>query len=125
MAIEAGEYTTAEAMAALSLTVEEIEEMELDDPDWRPISKYGDIFLGFLKEHHPDRYDFLVSEMEIYDVCRAVDDEAREMMMTIQNQLRAKTPRPKGDFMATVRYETAIRDRAEEIVFRKIVYKVR
>ena len=89
MAIKAGEHTTAEAMAALSLTVEEVEEMERNSPNWRPMSKYGDLFCSFLKEHHPDRYDFLVSEMEIYDVCRAVDDEAREMMTTIQNQRRA------------------------------------
>ena len=125
MAIRAGKYTTAESIAALSLTVEKAEEWERDNSSEKPMSKYGDLFRNYLKEHHPDRYDFLVSEMEVYDVCRAVDDEAREMMITIQNQLRAKNPRPQNDFMATVRYETAIRDQAEEYVLREIVHRIR
>ena len=125
MALKAEKYTTAESMAALSLTVEEVEKWERSLPGYRPMSKYGNLFREYLKEYHPDRYDFLVSEMEVYDACKVVDDEAREMMITIQNQLRAKTPRPRGDFMATVQYETAIRDQAEEFVLREIVYKIR
>jgi hypothetical protein len=124
--ISKGKYTTEESIAVLAITVEEIEEMERNSVNTElPMGKYGSLFRDYLKEQHPDRYDFLVSELDVYDVCKAVDDEARAMMETLQSQLRAKTPRPKGDFMATVRYETAIRDQAEEIVLREIVFKPR
>ena len=126
--IKAGKYTTEEAMAALSLTVEEIEKMERN-PDTReqppPIGKYGSLFLNFLRENYPGRHAFLLGETVLRDVCAEVDREAREMMETVQSQLRAKKPRPKGDFLATVQYETAIRDQAEEIVLNEIVYKRR
>jgi len=122
-----GRFTTEEAIAALSMTVEEIEAME-NSPDKEPlppIGKYGSLFWDYLKENHPGRHGFLLAETTLRDVCLDVDREAREMMETLTRQLRAKTPRPKGDFMATVRYETEIRDQAEEIVLSEIVYKMR
>ena len=120
-----GQYTTEEAMAALAATVEDVEEMERNPEPLPPMGKYGSLFLQYLKEHHPGRFQFLILETTLRDVCLQVDKEAREMMETVQTQLRAKTPRPKGDFMATVRYETAIRDQAEEIVLSDIVYRSR
>jgi len=130
--IEVGKHTTEEAMAALSMTVEEIEEMEANpekyrrDEDLPPsIGKYGSLFLEFLKENYPGRHATLTLEMVLRDVCAEVNEEALDMMETVTSQLRAKTPRPKGDFMATVQYETAIRDRAEEFVLREIVYRYR
>jgi hypothetical protein len=123
-----GKYTTEEAMAALSMTVEEIEEMEAN-PDRReplpPMGKYGSLFWDYLKENHPGRHGFLLAETTLRDVCLEVDREARDMMETLTRQLRAKTPRPREDFMAAVRYETAIRDQAEETVLAEIVYKPR
>jgi hypothetical protein len=89
------------------------------------MGKYGSLFREYLKENYPARHAILLLEMQFYDVRREVDSEAREMMETLQNQLRAETPRPRGEFMAAVQYETAIRDRAEEIVLREIVYRPR
>jgi hypothetical protein len=156
-----GQFTTEEAMAALSLTVEEIEEMESQPKEPQPpMGKYGSLFWDYLKENHPGRHGFLLAETTLRDVCLEVDREAREMMETLTNQLHAKTPRPgrgprgtatpfrgertsdraertppvgaaqqsavrEDDFMAAVRYETAIRDQAEEIVLTEIVYKPR
>ena len=121
-----GKYTTEEAMEALSLTVEEIEEMEKQPKEpLPPIGKYGSLFGNYLRDNHPGRYDSLMLSMRLRDVCAEVETEAREMMDTIQAQLRAKTPRPKGDFLATVQYETMIRDQAGEVVLREIVYKRR
>ncbi|MDR2356557.1 MAG: TnpV protein [Oscillospiraceae bacterium] len=124
-----GKYTTEESMEALAMTAEEIEaaESETHEPqeEQPPIGKYGSLFRDYLKENHPGRHAYLLSETTLRDICLAVDREAREMTETVQNQLRAKTPRPQGDFMKTVRYETAIRDQAEETVLREIVYKPR
>ena len=126
--IEAGKHTSEKAMAALSMTVEEIEEME-SRPEAEPlpqIGKYGSLFLTYLRENHPGRHAFLLSETTLRDVCVKVDSEAREMMETVQSQFRAKTPKPApGDFMAMVQYNTMIRDRSEEIVLDEIVYRPR
>jgi hypothetical protein len=125
--MEPSKYTTEESMAALAMTVEEIEAME-NEPDREmppPIGKYGRLFGNFLRENHPGRYDSLMLSMTLRDVCAEVDREAMEMMWTLQEQLRAKTPRPTGDFMASVRYNTMIRDQAEEIVLKEIVYRRR
>ena len=112
-------------MAALSMTVEEIEEMEkLPKEPQPPMGKFGSLFWDYLRENHPGRHSYLLAETTLRDVCLQVDKEAREMMESLEEQLRAKTPRPK-DFMATVQYETSIRDQAEEIVLNEIVYKSR
>jgi len=130
--LEKGKHTTEEAMEALSMTVEEIEEMEAhperyQDEEAPPqIGKYGSLFLEYLKENHPGRHASLTLEMTLRDVCAEVNREALDMMETVQSQLRAKKPKPPaGNFMATVQYNTAIRDQAEEIVLNEIVYKRR
>jgi hypothetical protein len=121
-----GKYTTEEATAALAMTAEEIEEMEkLPKEPQRPMGKFGSLFWDYLKENHPGRHAYLLSETRLRNVCLEVDAEAREMMETLTRSLRAKTPRQKGDYMETVRYETALRDQAEEIVLNEIVYKPR
>ncbi len=124
-----GKYTTEESIAALAMTVEEIEEMEahpeLQEQPPR-IGKYGNLFLNYLRENHPGRHGYLLSETTLRDICAEVDREAKQMMETVQNQLRSKQPKPtSGDFMETVRYNTSIRDQAEEIVLNEIVYKPR
>jgi len=122
-----GKFTTEESMAALAMTAGEIEEME-NSPDNEPlpqIGKYGSLFLKYLRENHPGRHAFLLGETTLRDICAEVDREARDMMETVLSQLRAKKTRPKGDFMATVQYETATRDQAEEIVLNEIVCKLR
>ena len=119
-------------------TVEEIEEMKRNEEPRPSLGKYGILFWDFMKEQHPGRYSFLMLETTMREIAEEVDREAREMMDAIQSQLRRQTPRPKpgspanevrwggnGDFMATVQFETAIRDQAEEVVLRDIVYKRR
>lgn len=123
-----GKYTTEEAMAALAMTAEEVEEMERN-PDGReplpPMGKYGSLFWDYLKENHPGRHGYLLAETTLREVCLEVDREAREMMESLTRRFHAEKPRPAGDFMAAVRYETAIRDKAEEIVLSEIVYRPR
>ena len=126
--IQKGKHTTEEAAAALSLTAEEIEEIEgrSEERESLPqIGKYGSLFLQYLKENYPGRHAYLLGETTLRDICAEVDREARDMMEAVTSQFRDKIPRPQGDSMATVQYETAIRDRAEEFVLREIVYKYR
>jgi hypothetical protein len=124
-----GKYTTGESKAALAMTAEEVEAMENAPDSGEPLptmGKYGSLFWDYLKENHPGRHGYLLAETTLRDVCLQVDREAREMMETLQNQLRGKKPKPTaGDFMAAVQYNTMIRDQAEETVLNEIVFKPR
>jgi len=97
--IEAGKHTTEEAMAALSMTVEEIEEMEVNPKKYQdetdlppPISKYGSLFLKFLKENYPGRHAALTLEMVLRDVCAEVNEETLDMMETVTASFALKLP---------------------------------
>ena len=128
MSMKNGKYTTEESTAALSMTVEKIEEMESNSDNQDrlpPMGKYGSLFWDYLKEHHPGRHGFLLAETTLRDVCLQVDRAAKEMIQIIRHQLRSQSPRPNEDFMATIFYETSVRDKAEEFVLRDIVFKPR
>ena len=123
--LEDGKYTNAEVMEALSLTAEEIEELEnIPKEPLPPLGKFGSLFWEYLKENHPTRFTYHMMEMDMRDLCVQVNREAREMYNTVEEQLRKQTPRPKDDFMKIWKYETSIKDHAEEIVL-NIVYKIR
>jgi len=124
--LEDGKYTNAEVMEALSLTPEEIEELENLPKEPQPsLGKYGLKFWDYLKENHPTRFTLHQMEMDMRDLCVQVNKEAWEMHNTVEAQLRKQTPRPRGDFMETWKYETAIQDQAEEAVLKDIVFKSR
>jgi hypothetical protein len=120
-----------EAIEALRLTLEEIEEEEAlarESGDEEPrLGKYGIMFWDYQKEEHASRFEFLILEAELREVCLQVEKEALELMEELTEKLRRSIPRPNAaeDYMAAVRYETMIRDQAEEVVLREIVYRVR
>jgi len=77
--LEDGQYTSEEVMDALSLTVEEIEEMEsLPKEPLPPMGKYGNKFWDYLKENYPTRFAYHMMEMDMRDLCVQVNKEARE-----------------------------------------------
>jgi len=124
--MEDGEFTNEEVMEALSLTVEEIEELEKLPKEPLPaMGKFGHMYWDYLKENHPSRFTYYMMEMEMRDLCVQVNREAQEMMDAVEGKLRKQTPRPTGDFMEIWRYETAVRDQAEEIALNEVVFKIR
>lgn len=122
------EMSYEEAKKILAMTAEEVEAREADpaESENEPIlGKYGLLARDYLKEYHPGRYEYLLMETTLMDVLMQADKDAREMMEAVQTRLRKETPRPKGNFMAAVQYETAIHDEAEEIVLNEIIFKRR
>jgi len=107
-------------------TAEEIEQNPNMNDDAPNIGKYGRMFQEYLKSNYPGRVTELALETTLWDICAEVNTEALEMIWTLQEQLRAKNPSPETDsFMDIVRYKMWLRDTAEEIVLRDIVYKYR
>ena len=88
--------------------------------------KYGMIRKTYLKEHRPAKYSLYMLEDRLTAHLNAVDDEAKERMETLVSQMMDKqgvTEELKArDQMAWVETVNNIRNAAEEIVLKELVY---
>ena len=80
----------------------------------------------YLKEHRPAKYSLYMLEDRLTAHLNAVDDEAKERMETLISQMMDKqgvTEELKArDQMAWVETVNNIRNAAEEIVLKELVY---
>ena len=88
--------------------------------------KYGMLRRTYLKEHRPAKYSLYMLEDRLTAHLNAVDDEAKERMETLVSQMMDKqgvTEELKArDQMAWVETVNNIRNAAEEIVLKELVY---
>lgn len=88
--------------------------------------KYGMLRRTYLKEHRPAKYSLYMLEDRLTAHLNAVDDEAKERMETLVSQMMDKqgiTEELKvRDQMAWVGAVNNIRNVAEEIVLKELVY---
>ena len=88
--------------------------------------KYGMIRKTYLKEHRPVMYSLYMLEDRLTAHLNAVDDEAHERMDVLVRQMMEKqgvTEELKArDQMEWVRAVNSIRNAAEEIVLKELVY---
>ena len=94
--------------------------------DNRPIGRYGRLYLDYLKEQHPIRYNSLLLS-DHFPVCVAdLNEDAYNLLHTIIRQLaRAEgvtEDLKQQDPMVWVRAMNNIRARAEEIVLHDLIY---
>ena len=94
-----------------------------DEPTY---GKYGMLRKQFLKEHRPTRYQYLVMTGELTAHLNRVDQEARELVEILMNQMTEKqgvTEQLKiQDQMKWVGLMNNIKACAEEIVLKESVY---
>ena len=88
--------------------------------------KYGMMRKVYLKEHRPAMYSLYMLEDRLTEHLNAVDDETQEKMDILVSQMMEKqgiTEELKArDQMEWVRAVNNIRNAAEEIVLRELVY---
>ena len=89
--------------------------------------KYGMIRKTYLKEHHPAMYSLYMLEDRLTAHLNAVDDEAQERMGILVRQMMEKqgvTEELKArDQMVWVGVVNNIRNTAEEIVLKELIYR--
>lgn len=86
------------------------------------LGKYGSMARDFMKESNLNRYKEL-SSGEIENIFSKVNDEAKERLDLIVNQMLAKDPvKDPNNFWESYQYKEQIRRTAEEIVLDEIVY---
>ena len=92
----------------------------------RPIGKWGRMHREYLKEHHPIQYTNLVLSCKLWTYLADLNEQAQERLDRIMQQMKATegvTETLKAtDPMAWVQRMNSIRNRAEEIILREMIY---
>ena len=92
----------------------------------RPIGKWGRMHREYLKEHHPIRFNDLILSGQLWTYLADLNEQAQERLSSIVEQMKVSegvTEELKAaDQMAWVGSMNSIRNRAEEILLREMIY---
>jgi len=92
----------------------------------RPIGKWGRVHRDYLEQHHPILFNDLVLSGQLWAYLADLNEQAQERLSLIIDQMKAAegvTEELKAaDQMAWVEAMNSIRNRAEEIVLRELIY---
>ena len=98
---------------------------DVELPEQKPIGKYGQIHLDYLKQHRRGRYSTLLGEGRLNAYLSEVDEQAHEMLSSLTVEL-AKTQGIDEQLKATdqmrwVQLMNNVRSSAEETVMRELI----
>ena len=92
----------------------------------RPIGRWGRLHRDYLEQHHPIRFNDLVLSGQLWIYLADLNEQAQERLALIIDQMTASegvTEKLKtADQMAWVGAMNSIRNRAEEIILREMIY---
>ena len=98
---------------------------DVELPEQKPIGKYGQMHLDYLKQHRRGRYSALLGEGRLNAYLTSVDEQAHEML----NSLTVEFAKAQGidehlkatDQMRWVQMMNNVRSSAEETVMRELI----
>lgn len=100
--------------------------IELPEPDPRPIGKWGRLHKTYLKEYKPFVYDDLLTTFNLDSYLADVNEQATEMLDHVIEQMakaEGVTEELKArDQMEWVHQMNNIRVRAEEVILADLIY---
>ena len=92
----------------------------------RPIGKWGRMHRDYLKEHHPIQFNLLALSGYFHTYFAELNEQAQERLDRIIQQMQeveSITEALKAtDPMGWVQKMNSIRNRAEEIILREVIY---
>ena len=101
--------------------------LTLSSEEQRPIGKWGRMHRDYLKEHRPIRFNDLVLSGQLWTYLADLNEQALERLSLIIEQMKESegvTEELKADDqMAWVGAMNSIRNRAEEIILREMIYE--
>ena len=93
----------------------------------RPIGKWGRMHRDYLEQNHPIRFDDLVLSGQLWTYLADLNKQAQERLSLIIEQMTAAegvTEELKAiNQMAWIVAMNSIRNRAEEIILRELIYE--
>ena len=101
--------------------------LTLSSEEQRPIGKWGRMHRDYLKEHRPILFNDLILSGRLWTYLADLNEQAKERLSLIIEQMKASegvTEELKAtDQMAWVGAMNSIRNRAEEIILRELIYE--
>ena len=99
----------------------------LSSEEQRPIGKWGRMHRDYLKEHRPILFNDLVLSDRLWTYLADLNEQAQDRLSLIIEQMKASegvTEELKAaDQMAWVGAMSSIRNRAEEIILREMIFE--
>ena len=98
--------------------------IELKPVEDKILNKYGRMRRVFLQEHNPILFDDLVLTEQLFPHLYDVQEITEKRVEVIMAGLLEKNPAPdkETDAMAWVRHMNLLKEMAEEIVVREVIY---
>ena len=100
--------------------------LTLSSEEQRPIGKWGRMHRDYLKEHHPILFNDLILSGRLWTYLADLNEQAQERLSVIVEQMKEAegvTEELKAsNQMAWVGDMNSIRNRAEEIILREMIY---
>ena len=100
--------------------------LTLSSDEQRPIGKWGRMHRDYLEQHHPIRFNDLVLSGQLWTYLADLNEQTQERLSLIVEQMKTSegvTEELKAaDQMAWVGAMNSIRNRAEEIILREMIY---
>ena len=100
--------------------------LTLSSEEQRPIGKWGRMHRDYLKEHRPILFNDLVLSDRLWTYLADLNEQAQKRLSLIVEQMKASegvSEKLKAtDQMAWVVAMNSIRNRAEEIILREMIY---
>ena len=101
--------------------------LTLSSEEQRPIGKWGRMHRDYIKEHRPFLFNDLVLSGQLWTYLADLNEQAQERLSLIIEQMKASegvTEELKAsNQMAWVGAMNSIRNRAEEIILREMIYE--
>ena len=92
----------------------------------RPIGKWGRVHRDYLKEHRPILFNDLILSGQLWTYLADLNEQAQERLSLIIEQMKASEGVTEdlkaADQMAWVGAMNSIRNRAEEIILREMIF---
>ena len=93
----------------------------------RPIGCWGRLHRNYLEQHHPIRFNDLILSGQLWTYLADLNEQAQERLSLIVEQMKVSegvTEELKATYqMAWVGAMNSIRNRAEEIILREMIYR--
>ena len=100
--------------------------LTLSSEEQRPIGKWGRMHREYLKEHRPILFNDLILNGQLWTYLADLNEQAQERLSLIIDQMKEAegvTEKLKAsNQMAWVGAMNSIRNRAEEIILRELIY---
>ena len=100
--------------------------LTLSSEEQRPIGKWGRMHREYLKEHRPILFNDLILSGQLWSYLTDLNEQAQERLSLIVDQMKeaegVTEDLKAADQMAWVGAMNSIRNRAEEIILREMIY---